>query len=70
MAPIPGSPSVSTNGTTSNGNSAKTQQEYDVLIIGAGFSGISALHRLRKYGFKAHIFESGMSSPSSLNRYD
>ncbi|KNG45057.1 hypothetical protein TW65_08128 [Stemphylium lycopersici] len=59
MAPIPGSPSVSTNGTTSNGNSAKTQQEYDVLIIGAGFSGISALHRLRKYGFKAHIFESG-----------
>ncbi|KAJ4383534.1 hypothetical protein N0V86_001587 [Didymella sp. IMI 355093] len=32
--------------------------EYNAVIVGAGFSGISALHRLRKAGLKAHIFES------------
>ncbi|KAH7080803.1 hypothetical protein FB567DRAFT_113269 [Paraphoma chrysanthemicola] len=46
------------NGTTANGH-AGIVQEYDVIIVGAGFSGISALHRLRKEGLKAHIFEAG-----------
>jgi flavin-dependent dehydrogenase len=41
------------NGIGANG------KEYDVIIVGAGFSGISALHRLRKDGLKAHIFEAG-----------
>jgi cation diffusion facilitator CzcD-associated flavoprotein CzcO len=31
----------------------------DVLIIGAGFSGISMLYRLRKAGFNTKVFESG-----------
>ncbi|OQV02264.1 hypothetical protein CLAIMM_07495 [Cladophialophora immunda] len=31
----------------------------DALIIGAGFSGMSMLYRLRKLGLKAKIFESG-----------
>ncbi|CAO2654367.1 Nn.00g111000.m01.CDS01 [Neocucurbitaria sp. VM-36] len=44
------------NGTTTNGY-ATAETGYDVVIVGAGFSGISALHRLRKDGFKAHIFE-------------
>jgi hypothetical protein len=35
-------------------------QQYDVIIVGAGFSGISSLYRLRKDGLRAHIFESGM----------
>ncbi|KAH7081972.1 hypothetical protein BKA63DRAFT_223596 [Paraphoma chrysanthemicola] len=46
------------NGTTTNGHT-DVVQEYDVIIVGAGFSGISALHRLRKEGLKAHIFEAG-----------
>lgn len=33
--------------------------ECDVLVIGAGISGISTLYRIRKLGFTAKIFESG-----------
>ena len=47
-----------TNGTFTNG----VVKEYDVIIVGAGFSGISTLHRLRKQRLRAHIFESGKSS--------
>ncbi|KAF2845443.1 FAD/NAD(P)-binding domain-containing protein [Plenodomus tracheiphilus IPT5] len=36
-----------------------SHEEYDVIIVGAGFSGISSLHRLRKAGLRAHIFEAG-----------
>jgi ribulose 1,5-bisphosphate synthetase/thiazole synthase len=57
MATIPIDPSK-VNGTGAKGNSVIN--EYDVIIVGAGFSGISSLHRLRKEGLKAHIFESGM----------
>lgn len=35
------------------------RQEYDVIIVGAGLSGISSLYRLRKDGLNAHIFEAG-----------
>jgi hypothetical protein len=31
----------------------------DVLIIGAGFSGLYLLHRLRQQGFSVHLFEAG-----------
>ncbi|KAK9465237.1 FAD/NAD(P)-binding domain-protein [Lipomyces arxii] len=30
---------------------------YDVIVLGAGFSGIYLIHHLRKLGFKCHIFE-------------
>ncbi|TKA73625.1 hypothetical protein B0A55_07489, partial [Friedmanniomyces simplex] len=33
--------------------------ESDVLVIGAGFSGITAIHRFRKQGMKVKCFESG-----------
>ncbi|EXJ86201.1 hypothetical protein A1O1_06571 [Capronia coronata CBS 617.96] len=33
--------------------------QYDVLVVGAGFSGISALYRLRKLGLTVKVFESG-----------
>ncbi|CAE6999273.1 hypothetical protein PTNB73_03887 [Pyrenophora teres f. teres] len=36
-------------------------QKYDVIIIGAGFSGISALHRFRNQNLHAHIFEAAGS---------
>lgn len=31
----------------------------DVLVIGAGFTGIVAIHRLRKQGFNVKCFEQG-----------
>lgn len=54
------------NGTTANGHTA-VDAEYDVIIVGAGFSGISALHRLRTDGLKAHIFEAGTCAPNHIN---
>jgi len=41
------------------GDSHGTPEKLDVLIIGAGFSGIYLLYRLRQRGFKARIFEAG-----------
>lgn len=31
--------------------------EYDVLIVGAGWAGMMALHRMRQLGLRAHIIE-------------
>jgi cyclohexanone monooxygenase len=36
-----------------------TPEKLDALIIGAGFSGIYQLYRLRERGFKVRIFEAG-----------
>ncbi len=33
--------------------------DYDVVIVGAGFSGLYMLHKLRELGFRAHVFEMG-----------
>lgn len=33
--------------------------ECDVVVIGAGFSGMTAIHRFRKLGLKVKCFESG-----------
>jgi cation diffusion facilitator CzcD-associated flavoprotein CzcO/acetyl esterase/lipase len=33
------------------------QQELDVVIVGAGFSGLYLLHRLRELGFSARVFD-------------
>jgi cyclohexanone monooxygenase len=32
---------------------------YDVLVVGAGFAGMYALHKLRGLGFRAHVVEAG-----------
>jgi cation diffusion facilitator CzcD-associated flavoprotein CzcO len=45
----------STNGT----NDSSSPTSYDCIVVGAGFSGISALHRLRSLNLSAHIFEAG-----------
>ena len=43
-----------------NGNSNHMSTIHcDALVVGAGFSGISMLHRLRKLGLSAKIFEAG-----------
>ncbi|KAG8166402.1 hypothetical protein KVR01_002091 [Diaporthe batatas] len=41
------------------GDSNVSFDRYDALVVGAGFSGISMLYRLRKLGLNAKIFEAG-----------
>jgi cyclohexanone monooxygenase len=38
---------------------ASAAQVLDVLVLGAGFSGLYQLHRLRQRGFKVRLFEAG-----------
>ncbi|KAF2005814.1 FAD/NAD(P)-binding domain-containing protein [Amniculicola lignicola CBS 123094] len=47
------------NETLNSDTSTGTVPDYDVIIIGAGFSGIANLHRLREDGLKCHVFEAG-----------
>jgi NADH dehydrogenase FAD-containing subunit len=58
-------------GHGTNGSNENQIQDYDVIIVGAGFSGIANLHRLRQDGLKAHIYEGGaQSSTTTINLYD
>jgi len=36
-------------------------KSYDVVIVGAGFSGLYMLHRLRTLGLTARVYEAGPS---------
>jgi cyclohexanone monooxygenase len=44
---------------------------YDAIIVGAGFAGLYMLHRLRRAGFRARVFEagSGIGGTWFWNRY-
>lgn len=63
----------------SSNNSAQTAatggepgaREYDAIIVGAGFSGLYALYRLRALGFSARVLErgSGVGGTWFWNRY-
>jgi cyclohexanone monooxygenase len=46
-------------------------REVDVVVVGAGFAGLYALHRLRGAGFSTHVFEagSGVGGTWYWNRY-
>src|ERR1700722_2147016 len=37
----------------------KAMTDYDVIIVGAGFSGLYALYKLRKKGYSARVYEAG-----------
>ncbi len=39
--------------------SASADEDYDAVVIGGGFAGIYALHKLRSLGFKTHLVEAG-----------
>lgn len=58
MAPVP----IPTNQVNGSNGHDKELQDLDVIIVGAGFSGISSLYRARKEGLKAHVFEAGKLS--------
>lgn len=47
--------------TTRDGRAAATTggEAVDVLILGAGFSGLYQLYRLRQRGFRVHVLEAG-----------
>ncbi len=38
---------------------SSANEKLDVLLVGAGFSGLYLLHRLRERGFKVRLFEAG-----------
>ena len=44
---------------------------YDVIIVGAGFSGMYMLHKLRQLGFTARVFDTaaGVGGTWYWNRY-
>lgn len=47
---------------TENGNSfaaANANLDYDVLIVGAGLSGIFSLYRMRQLGLRVKVLEAG-----------
>lgn len=44
---------------TKGSNGAPSEIRCDAVVIGAGFSGVSMLYRLRKLGLDAKIFEAG-----------
>lgn len=39
--------------------SVSPDEEYDVIIVGAGFSGLYLLNRLRKSGYSVRLLEAG-----------
>jgi cyclohexanone monooxygenase len=49
----------------------QANEAYDVVVVGAGFSGMYMLHRLRGLGFSARLFEqgSGVGGTWYWNRY-
>ncbi|KAK5202985.1 hypothetical protein LTR96_011126 [Exophiala xenobiotica] len=59
--------SISTSSTTAT----NIALDFDVLIIGAGLSGIYALHRMRQLGLRARVLEAGGAEGGTWywNRY-
>lgn len=50
---------------------AMGENEYDVLVVGAGFAGLYQLHRLRQKGFRVRLVDaaSGLGGIWQWNRY-
>src|SRR5665213_3448791 len=45
--------------SVSGKNHSAAPECYDVIVVGAGFAGMYMLHRLRKQGMSARVFEQG-----------
>lgn len=52
-------------------SSEQHNRQYDVIVIGAGFGGMYALHRLRKLGYRVRVLEAadGVGGTWYWNRY-
>ena len=52
-------------------NASQSTHQYDVIVIGAGFGGMYALHRLRKLGYRVRVLEAadGVGGTWYWNRY-
>jgi cyclohexanone monooxygenase len=48
-----------TDGLNSAASGKATVQQFDAVIVGAGFSGLYMLHRMRGLGLTARVFEAG-----------
>ncbi|MDX3969963.1 MAG: NAD(P)/FAD-dependent oxidoreductase [Bradyrhizobium sp.] len=45
--------------SSAQSNPARAAEAYDVVVVGAGFAGLYMLHRLRRLGFSARVYEQG-----------
>ena len=45
--------------TNAGNNAGSSPEQLDAIVIGAGFAGLYALHRLRGLGMKVRVFEAG-----------
>jgi cation diffusion facilitator CzcD-associated flavoprotein CzcO/acetyl esterase/lipase len=54
-----------------SGNGATSTEEFDVVVVGAGFAGLYLLHRLRNMGYSTVVLESagGVGGTWYWNRY-
>ncbi|NOP96969.1 NAD(P)/FAD-dependent oxidoreductase [Mycolicibacterium fortuitum] len=54
-----------------SGTAEKTSSEVDVVVVGAGFAGLYALHRFREQGLSVRVFEAadGVGGVWYWNRY-
>lgn len=48
-----------TQRTSGKRQTTSNRESYDVVVVGAGFSGLYLLHRLREMGLKVRVFERG-----------
>jgi cation diffusion facilitator CzcD-associated flavoprotein CzcO len=48
-----------------------TEKEFDIVVVGAGFAGLYALHKMRQLGFNVQVYEagSGVGGTWYWNRY-
>src|SRR3712207_6084851 len=44
---------------TSAATDGESVTEFDAIVVGAGFAGLSTVHRLREAGFSVRAFERG-----------
>ena len=44
---------------TTTSDARNSAQQFDAIVIGAGFGGLYALHKLREIGLSAHVLEMG-----------
>src|SRR5437867_7882244 len=58
-APRGGSPAPGTRRYASRRSRMAERREVDAVIVGAGFAGLYALHRLRGLGLSSRVFEAG-----------